>query len=257
MDKHNTVLSLKNIRLTYHSKDIETVALDNISFNLHEGDFMGIVGPSGCGKTTVLSIVAGLMKPSGGEIKFADNVKTGYMLQKDQLFEWRNIYKNIILGLEINKQMTSENLKYADELLLKYGLSEFKNRRPSELSGGMRQRAALIRTLVLKPDILLLDEPFSALDFQTRLMVCDDVHSIIKSEGKTALFVTHDISEAISTCDKIAVLSPRPATIKGIYDVEMNRSLSPLRRREDKNFSYMFEKIWKELEIKDELQKTT
>jgi len=221
-----------------------------------EGEFFSIVGPSGCGKTTVLSLISGLMPASGGAVVIGGvpvtgpSREVGYMLQRDQLFEWRNIRDNVLLGLEIQKKKTPENLAYADSLLDKYGLKEFKKHHPSQLSGGMRLRVALIRTLTTSPKILLLDEPFSALDFQTRLSVCDDVHAIIKSEKKTAVLVTHDISEAISLSDRIAVLTARPAMLKNIYAPKLQACGSPLHRRECAEFRLWFDKIWKEL--KDE-----
>lgn len=223
-----------------------------MSFDIKKGEFVALVGPSGCGKTTVLSLIAGLLTPTDGEITLdGENVSTsniGYMFQRDHLFEWRSIYKNILLGLEIQgKKQTEENEKYIDELLTKYGLIDFKNKHPSELSGGMRQRVALIRTLAVKPKLLLLDEPFSALDYQTRLDVCDDVKKIILQEQQTAILVTHDISEAISMSDKVFVLTQRPARIKTIETLDFDKSLTPFKRREAKNFLKYFNKIWEEL----------
>ena len=223
------ILNVENISLTYHSLQGETKAIDNLSFKVNKGEFIALVGPSGCGKTTVLSLIAGLIPISSGKIEINTENKenqTGYMFQKDNLFEWRSIFKNITLGLEIQKKLSDDNETYINELLTKYGLIDFKNRYPNELSGGMKQRVALIRTLALKPEILLLDEPFSALDSQTRIKVCDDVHNIIKSEGKTAILVTHDISEAISMADRIikikngktegVVLNKDPISVKEI-----------------------------------------
>ena len=244
-------LELKNIALTYHTIQAETEALNNVSFSVDKGEFIAIVGPSGCGKSTILSLIAGLLTPSKGEIikNFSNNQNSiGYMFQKDNLFEWRSIWANVTLGLEIGRKMTEDNKLYAENLLKKYGLWDFKNRYPSQLSGGMRQRAALIRTLTLNPDVLLLDEPFSALDYQTRLNVCDDVYSIIKKEHKTAILVTHDISEAISMADRIIVLTARPAQVKHIFNVGIDTSKTPLKRREDKSFSNLFNTIWKELQ---------
>ena len=250
----SVLLELKNINLTYQTLKTETEAIKNISFSVNQGEFISIVGPSGCGKTTILSMISGLLKPTSGQIlisgepvtKVSTNV--GYMFQRDQLFEWRSIYKNITLGLEIKgKKHSEEDAKRIDELLSKYGLIDFKNKYPSELSGGMRQRVALIRTLAVKPKLLLLDEPFSALDFQTRLDVCDDVKNIIKQEKQTAILVTHDISEAISLSDKIFILSKRPATLKQIKVLEFDENLSPLKRRDDKKFAPYFNTIWEEL----------
>ncbi len=245
-------LKMKDVSLTYQSLSGETKALEDITFSVSDGEFIAIVGPSGCGKTTILSLVSGLIAPSEGEIFIngepvrKPNGKVGYMLQRDQLFEWRTIESNVILGLEICKKATRENKEYARELLEKYGLGDFKKSFPNELSGGMRQRAALIRTLSFRPEILLLDEAFSALDFQTRLAVCDDVYDIIKKEKKTALLVTHDISEAVSMADKIIVLSQRPAKIKNIYTPDLP-VVSPLKRREEPTFSKWFDIIWKEV----------
>lgn len=246
------ILTLKDVSLIYQTKESETKALDNINFTINEGEFVSIVGPSGCGKTTILSLISGILKPSSGEITIADAIdkkeKTGYMFQHDHLFEWRNIYKNVTLGLEIKHIKDRAYYTYADMLLDKYGLRDFKKSYPSELSGGMRQRVALIRTLTLKPDILLLDEPFSALDFQTRLKVCDDVAEIIKNEKKTAILVTHDITEAISMSDKIIVLTNRPASVKTVFDVPFSKSGTPLRKREHPDAAKLFEKIWKEIQ---------
>ena len=195
------ILSLKNITKIYQAKNGETKALDNINLDVKKGEFVSIIGPSGCGKSTLLSIIAGLEDRNTGEVYLdGEEIKgisseIGYMLQKDGLLEWRTIYKNVILGLEIRGIKTKENEEYVNNLLNKYHLYEFKDKYPTQLSGGMRQRAALIRTLAIKPKILLLDEAFSALDYQTRIMVTKDVYSILRQEGITSLIVTHDISE--------------------------------------------------------------
>lgn len=248
------VLELKNVHYAYHSPEGEVPALNNISFTLRKGEFAAIVGPSGCGKTTLLSLISGLLTPEKGFIKIngkhiresAANV--GYMLQHDELFEWRTVYHNVILGLEVQHMLTAKTCTKAHELLDFYGLKQFENAHPSELSGGMRQRAALIRTLVLDPDILLLDEPFSALDYQTRLHVGDDIGQIIRQEGKSAVLVTHDLSEAISLADRVIILSGRPAfiqqTIPLIFDPSCN---TPLARRNAPEFKTYFNLIWKEL----------
>lgn len=248
-----SILEFKNVKYFYQTKESEICALNGINFDVGEKQFTSLVGPSGCGKTTILSLTAGLLTPSEGEILLngqpiqKNDARIGYMFQRDHLFEWRTIWQNIILGLEIQKKHhDSQRLALAEDLLKKYDLYNFKNKKPRQLSGGMRQRAALIRTLVLEPQLLLLDEPFSALDFQTRLKVCDDVFDIIKSEQKTALLVTHDISEAISMSDKIVILTRRPATVKDCMMVELSGA-TPLSKREDKDFGNYFEKIWRQL----------
>ena len=245
------VLELKNVSLTYQTIEREVNAISDLSFTVKEGQFVSIIGPSGCGKTSVLSMIAGLIDPTIGKIFIEGKEKTkncnlGYMLQKDQLFPWRTIEKNIFLPLEIQKKLTKENKEFAISLIEKYGLIDFIKSYPNELSGGMRQRAALIRTLVSKPNLLLLDEPFSALDYQTRLNVTDDVYKIIKNEKKTAVLVTHDVSEAISMSDIIIVLTERPAHIKSVFSPPFT-NLTPISRRENKEFSVWFEKIYKEL----------
>lgn len=244
------LLDLKGVSLTYFSASGETKALDNISMQINSGEFVSIVGPSGCGKTTILHLISGLIQPTSGSIVFEknnDNNFIGYMFQKDNLFEWRTIANNVYLGLELQGKKTKENIEYANSLLKKYNLWEFRNKHPRELSGGMRQRVALIRTLALKPSILLLDEAFSALDYQTRLSVCDDVYDIIKSEGLSAILVTHDISEAISLSDRIVVLSSRPARVKENVVLDFDKKLSPLKRRQSPLAKKYFDKIWEEL----------
>ncbi len=239
------VLRFDNVSMHYHSKQGETVAIKELSFSVHEGEFVAIIGPSGCGKTTLLSLAAGLLTPTKGKI-VTDGGSFGYMLQKDELFPWRTIEKNIFLPLEIKRSNTEDHRGRALALAEKYGLKQFLKNYPSSLSGGMRQRAALIRTLSVDPDVLLLDEPFSALDYQTRLSVCDDVYKIIRNEKKTALLITHDISEAISVADKIFVLSKRPAKIIAEHALQFPEA-EPLKRRENQEFSRWFEVLWKEL----------
>ncbi|MBR2904068.1 MAG: ABC transporter ATP-binding protein [Clostridia bacterium] len=243
----NEVLRFEKVSMHYHSKQGETVAVKDMSFSVNEGEFVAIIGPSGCGKTTLLSLAAGLLKPTSGEV-VSRGVSFGYMLQKDELFPWRTIEKNLFLPLEIKGKRTQKERARVLALAEKYGLKQFLKNFPSSLSGGMKQRAALIRTLALDPQILLLDEPFSALDYQTRLSVCDDVYKIIREEQKTALLITHDISEAISVADRILVLSKRPATIVAEHDITFPES-EPLRRRENKEFSKWFELLWKELNV--------
>ena len=239
------ILRFENVSMRYHTKQGETIAVQDLNFSVRGGEFTAIIGPSGCGKTTLLSLAAGLLKPSSGRI-VSSGVSFGYMLQRDELFPWRTIEKNLYLPLEIKGTNTPENRENALALAEKYGLKQFLKSYPSALSGGMRQRAALIRTLALNPDVLLLDEPFSALDYQTRLNVCNDVYKIIRQEHKTALLITHDISEAISVADKIFVLSKRPAKILSEHVVSFPED-EPLKRRENKQFSKWFEILWEEL----------
>ena len=241
------ILSFKDVGYTYHSLSGEVNAVEHMSFDIEKGEFVAIIGPSGCGKTTILSLAAGLLSPSYGEIVRGER-EFGYMLQKDALFPWRSVESNIFLPLEIKKRNTPQMRTKALDLAEKYGLKDFLKKKPTELSGGMRQRVALIRTLAAEPDILLLDEPFSALDYQTRLKVCDDVQGIIKGEKKTALLVTHDMSEAIALSDKVIVLSSRPATVIAEHEITFGGG-SPKKRRECEEFSHMFEKLRGELGI--------
>jgi NitT/TauT family transport system ATP-binding protein len=250
------VVELHNIGMKYHSPNGEINALENIDFNVGDGEFVCIVGPSGCGKSTLLSIISGFLAPTSGSVLLkgekvtGTSKKIGYMLQKDHLFEWRTILQNVLLGLEIQKVLTAEAKEKALILLKTYGLEEFRNKYPHQLSGGMRQRAALIRTLVTDPQILLLDEAFSALDYQTRLAVNEDIYAIIKKEQITAILVTHDIAESISMADRVIVLSKRPGTIKKIYDITLSCSnRTPLKSREATEFPLYFQNIWKELDI--------
>ena len=248
------LLEVKDINYAYHNMDGETKALEHISFSMKEGDFLAIVGPSGCGKSTLLHLIAGLLEPEKGLIllngKYLRGSATniGYMLQKDELLEWRTVYHNVLLGLEIQHSMAARAKEKARELLDIYGLDQFASSRPSELSGGMRQRAALVRTLVLEPDLLLLDEPFSALDYQTRLNVGDDIGQIIRKEKKSAILVTHDLAEAISLADRVIVLTARPATILQTVPITFQEpDLTPLKRRNAPEFKSYFNLIWKEL----------
>lgn len=248
------LLKIDHISYSYHSLEGETPALLDVSFNVMDGEFLGIVGPSGCGKSTLLSLIAGLLTPSCGSIYInGKDIKSsgkniGYMLQKDHLLDWRNTLKNVTLGLEIQHKLSDNSYVQINELMNTYGLITFKNSYPSELSGGMRQRAALIRTLLLEPDILLLDEPFSALDYQTRLEVADDIWGIIRKEKKTAILITHDISEAISMSDRVIVLSSRPGTVKSIFDIKLSiDNRTPFTARSTPEFKDYFNLIWKEL----------
>ena len=244
----NELLKIKDLSKNYHTKKDETLAVDNFPFDLKNGEFVAIVGPSGCGKSTILNILAGLDTKSSGEIILSDNTKMGYMLQQDALFNWKTVLENCLLGLEINKNLTKENKDYVLDLLNTYGLKDFINSYPNTLSGGMRQRVALIRTLATKPDLLLMDEPFSALDYQTRLSVSDDVYQIIKKEKKSAIMVTHDIAEAISMADKIIILSKRPSKIKKVIDIKLTDKSTHINNRKAKEFSYYYDLIWKEID---------
>ena len=244
----NNVLELKNIKKIYHSKDGETLALDNIDLKVLDEEFISIVGPSGCGKSTLLGIVAGIVSKSFGEIIVPNDFKIGYMLQDDCLFPKRTVLENALLGLEIKGLVNDDTRRKVIDLLTKYGLGDFINSYPDSLSGGMKQRVALIRTLALDPDLLLLDEPFSALDYQTRLSLSDDLYRIIKQERKTVIMVTHDIAEAISMSDKVVVLTKRPSTIKGIYDILLDKKDVPTKNRQDKRFMDYYNKIWKVLD---------
>ena len=248
MNSTNKILEVCNLSKSYYSLKEETLAINDISFDLYKGDFLGIIGPSGCGKSSILNIISNQDKDFDGKIIKKKDLVIGYMFQEDILFPWLTILENTLLGLKISKKLNTNSKKYVLNLLKKYNLLDFKDKYPNELSGGMRQRVALIRTLAIKPDILLLDEPFSALDYQTRLSVSSDVYNIIKEENKTVILVTHDISEALSMCNKIIVLSKRPSTIKSIYEINLNNS-SPIERRNEPLFSKYYDLIWKDIDI--------
>lgn len=250
MSSTNDILIIKNLSKIYHTNKSEIPAIKDLNLNIQEGEFVAIVGPSGCGKTTLLSILCNLEEKSNGEIIFPkEKKKMGYMLQNDTLFPWLNILDNALLGLKIEKNITKENITKVKKLLETYGLKDFIKKYPSNLSGGMRQRVALIRTLATNPDILLLDEPFSALDYQTRLAVSDDVFKIIKKEKKTTIMITHDIAEAISMADRVVVLSNRPAKVKNIHTITMENKQNPIHNRKQKEFQYYYDKIWKDIDI--------
>ena len=241
-------IALQGVSFSYHRPDGEIEALSDISFTVSKGEFVSLVGPSGCGKSTILSILAGLIHAEAGTICIDPNVSFGYMFQQDLLLPYNTIWKNISLGPSIHKTWNSSTKKRLEELLYKYGLSQFRDKYPGQLSGGMRQRAALIRTLALNPDTLLLDEPFSALDYQTRLLVADDIGKIIRRENKTAILVTHDLSEAISLSDKIIVLSARPAKVIRIMDIDIpGKEKGSLAVREHPKFGEYFQILWKEM----------
>ena len=240
----NELIKMKDVKKIFYSDIGKVEAIKNLNLTLNKGEIVGIVGPSGSGKSTILNLISKLIEPTTGSVEI--NGSVGYMFQKDHLLEWRNVLDNILIGLEIQKKKTNENIEKVISLVKKYGMGDFINNYPLELSGGMRQRIALIRTLSLNPDILLLDEPFSALDYQTRLEVCDDVHKIINDQQISAILVTHDISEAISMCDRIIVLSKRPAVIKNIYDLKgiFGHDSTPLTIRKHPLFGYYFDSIW-------------
>lgn len=251
-------VEINHIYMNYHTLKGETEAIKDINFSVEEGEFVSIVGPSGCGKSTVLNIIAGLLNPSSGTVCIDGtdcgviSKKVGYMFQRDHLFEWLTVWENVALGLKIQHRLNAEAKDKLDMLLSNYNLWDFRNHRPDELSGGMRQRVALIRTLALEPEVLLLDEPFSALDYQTRLNVSDEIYQIIKQEAKTAVMVTHDIAEAVSMSNRVIVLSKRPASIKKIYNINFEKKYStPLKHREAPEFRIYFNDIWKELDFND------
>lgn len=253
------ILKIQDITKKYQAKNGEIIAIEKIQFGVKPGEFISIIGPSGCGKSTLLSIIAGLEPKTTGKILLEGeeitniSPKIGYMLQKDSLLEWRTIYQNVIFGLEVKHMKDKENEEYVLNLLKKYKLYEFKDKYPNQLSGGMRQRVALIRTLAIKPKILLLDEAFSALDYQTRIMVTNDIFHILKNEKITVLMVTHDISEAISMADRVIVLSQRPAKIQNIHTIDFEmENRTPINCRNSPKFSKYFNDLWKELEVKNE-----
>jgi NitT/TauT family transport system ATP-binding protein len=244
------IIHAEHLSLVYQTAAGETEALRDVSFAVGEGEYVSLIGPSGCGKSTLLSLAAGLLTPTGGAIRLPAREKIGYMLQQDGLFDWLTIQKNVRLGLDVRRQRSRDADDYADRLLQMYGLWEFRDRFPAQLSGGMRQRAALIRTLAVRPELLLLDEAFSALDYQTRLAVADDIYAIIRREGKTALMVTHDIGEAVSMSDRVVVLSHRPGTVKAVYDIRFASGRgTPLENREKEEFRTYFNRIWRDIDV--------
>lgn len=243
------LITLSGVSHCFHTVAGETAAIENLDLTVYEGEFLAIVGPSGCGKTTVLSLIMGLLAPTAGSVRFSrEGLRLGYMLQRDHLLDHRTVEKNVLLGLEVRHSLTEQSKARAFALLDTYGLKEFRTYRPQQLSGGMRQKVALIRTLALEPDLLLLDEPFSALDYQTRLILSDEVCRIIRSERKSAVLVTHDISEAVSMADRIAVFSARPARLKEMIEIGFPAEMPPLERRRQPEFHDYFDRIWKELQ---------
>lgn len=242
-------IHLRHAAACYQAPDGEVEAVRDVSFDLEDGEFVSLVGPSGCGKSTLLRAIAGLEALSGGAIDFDGAANVGFMPQRDQLFEWRSIWDNVTLGLRVQRERDDAAYDHVCTLLERYGLASFAKKKPAQLSGGMRQRCALIRTLATDPSTLLLDEPFSALDYQTRLAVSADIWHIIRQEGKTALLVTHDIAEAVSMSDRVVVLSRRPAVVKAVFDMGALKPLPPMERRDTPQFHTFFNAIWKELDI--------
>lgn len=240
------LLQVNNLSKTFYTKKDELKVIDNISFDVFEKDIVALIGPSGCGKSSILNIISNLDKQYKGTISKKENIKIAYMFQEDTLFDWLTIYENAVFNLKLTKNLTKENIEYVNNLLRKYKLYEFKDNYPNTLSGGMKQRLSLIRTLSLKPNILLLDEPFCALDYQTKLKIITDVYNIIKEEKITTIIVTHDIEEAISLCNKIIVLTNRPTKIKHTHIIKINEN--PLTIRNTKEFSYYHNLIWEEIE---------
>ena len=243
------LLKIDNLSKNYHQKNYEIEAIKNLTFDVYKNEILAIVGPSGCGKSTLLSILAELEDKSTGKIIKNNNLKIGYMLQTDSLFPWLTIKDNALIPLKIKKEINTHSINKIMNLFHKYGLAEFTMMYPKNLSGGMRQRVALIRTLANNPDLLLLDEPYSALDYQTRLALSNDLYKIIKQEGKTAILITHDIAEAISLADRVIVLSQRPCHVKKLYEIILTNKTNPIDNRKDPKFNYYYEKIWRDLDV--------
>jgi NitT/TauT family transport system ATP-binding protein len=252
-------VELRSVGLRYFGWEGETEALQDISLSVAPGEFVAVIGPSGCGKSTLLSLIAGLLAPTEGSVLVdgrpvaGPNRKIGYMLQQDYLFEWRTILENVVLGAEIQGASMAAARERARQLLTRYGLGQFLNHVPRQLSGGMRQRAALARTLCTEPEIVLLDEPFSALDSQTRLALADEITEILRREAKTVVLVTHDIGEAISMAERVIVMSRRPGRIKSNHAIRFGTAdgarPAPLKARNAPEFSGYFNNLWQELDV--------
>ena len=243
------ILKIRNLSKNYYNSNKEIKAIENLSFDVYKDEILAIVGPSGCGKSTLLSIISEIENMTNGKLERVKDCKVGYMLQTDSLFPWLTILDNTLIGLEIEKNKTTKNIHNVENLLKKYGLYEFKNQYPDNLSGGMRQRVALIRTLATNPDLILLDEPYSALDAQTKIALSNDLYQIIKNEKKTAIIITHDISEAISMADRIIVLTKRPCIIKNIYHINFPNKSTPIENRKNIKFNEYFDLIWRDLDV--------
>ena len=245
----NILLKIDKLSKNYHTKDNEIMAINELSMDVYQNEILAIVGPSGCGKSTLLGILANIETKTGGNIIKKDDYKIGYMLQTDSLFPWLTVLENTLIGLKIKKEDTKENIENAINLLKKYGLYGFKDNYPNNLSGGMKQRVALIRTLAFNPNLILLDEPFSALDYQTRLALSNDMYRIIKNENKTAILITHDIGEAVSLADRVIVLTKRPCKVKNTYEIKLENKTNPIDNRKDSKFNYYYDLIWRDLDV--------
>lgn len=255
MNTLDDVVQIHDLTHIYVTEQRASLAVKQINLTVRTGEFVSLIGPSGCGKTTLLSLIAGLIFPTVGEVKVngdlvtGPSVKVGYMLQQDYLFPWRTIWENALVGLEISGQLNNNSKQYVEHLLNEMGLLKFKEYMPSQLSGGMRQRVALVRTMATEPDLLLLDEPFSALDYQTKLQLEDLMVQTLIAHRKTALLVTHDISEAIAMSDRIIILEPNPGTVRSEIAIpEDLRNLLPLEAREHSSFTPIFKWIWEEFD---------
>ncbi|HSZ68576.1 MAG TPA: ABC transporter ATP-binding protein [Xanthobacteraceae bacterium] len=252
-------VELRKVGLRYFGPDGETEALKDISIAVAPGEFVAVIGPSGCGKSTVLSLISGLVAPTEGAVLIdgkpvtGPNRKVGYMLQQDYLFEWRTILENALLGAEIQGLPMAKARERAAQLLTRYGLGQFLNHLPRQLSGGMRQRVALARTLCTQPDIVLLDEPFSALDSQTRLALADEITEILRREAKTVILITHDIGEAVSMAERVIVLSRRPGQVKSDHAIRFAAGNggrpTTMVARDAPEFQDYFKTLWQELDI--------
>lgn len=244
----NSILSIRNLFKSYNSKSGEVVAIDGLNFEVMEGEFLSIIGSSGCGKSTILNILSGLDKDYEGTYEYKEGVTFSYMLQEDALFPWLTVLENTLIGLKIQKKYTKENVEYVKHLLCKYGLEDFMNTKISNLSGGMKQRVALIRSIATKPNLIFLDEPFSALDYQTRLRISDDIYKIVKEENITVVMVTHNISESISISDRVLVLTRRPTKVKNIYEIKLTNKSTPINNRKAPEFQDYYDKLWKDID---------
>lgn len=237
------LINICNLSKTYHTLTKEIKALENITYNIEENKIISVVGPSGCGKSTLLNLITELEKPSDGYIRNNRDLTIGYMMQSSALLPWLTVFDNACLGLDIKKIHNEDSIKYVNDLLKKYDLYDFKDEYPNNLSGGMKQRLALIRTLAIKPNILLLDEPFSKLDIETRKNISNDVYKIIKELNITTILITHDIEEALSLSNDIIILTKRPGKIKAVYKLNFDENILPNERRKDEIFNILYDDI--------------